>query len=61
MSRVVKMFFDVGDDFKIGDCSNCPLNEYGDEYGGKACHEGNCYRNENCPLEEALSEGDFDE
>lgn len=51
--KKMMMVITVDDNFKIGDCDNCPLNEYIDSFGEEACCEGECGTgNQECPLRE---------
>lgn len=55
--KKMMMIITVEDNFKAGDCDNCPLKEYIDSFGEEACCEGECtLDNQNCPLRE-LKEG----
>lgn len=51
--KKMMMILKVEDNFKIGDCENCPMKEYIDDFGELACYEGECiHGNDNCPLTE---------
>jgi len=54
--KKMKLILNVDDDFEKGDCKNCSLSNYEDDFGEECCVEFNC-EDGKCPLEIIKKEG----